>query len=192
MAVALQPRHVTSTSPVPERRKKDAKWTPSSTQGSHASNILSNTDFVHQTKDIIHETFYALLLEQGVKLNGYTTGHVEPTFTSETNRKVYNSLMGACRQFLRLHSEQIRRDVEQLDISETTLCITFHSTMHSMFSDCINWGRIVALISFAVLVAYKAHKTSRHVVESIEGWLINFICQNLSQFIMKQKGWVSQ
>ncbi|XP_011405690.1 PREDICTED: bcl-2-like protein 1 [Amphimedon queenslandica] len=186
MAVALQPRHVTATSPVPEeRRKKDTTWTPSSTQ---ASNILANTDFAYQTKEIIHETFYGLLLEQGLKLNG---GHVEPIFTSETNRKVYSSLMGACKQFLRLHSDQIRRDMEQLDISETALCVTFHSTMHSMFSDCINWGRIVALISFAVLVAYKAHKTSRHVVESIEGWLITFICQNLSQFIMKQKGWAS-
>ena len=179
MAVALQPR--------PERRKKDATWAPPSTQ---ASNLLAkaNTDFACQTKGIIHETFCALLLEQGVKLNG---GHVEPVFTSETNRRIHNSLTGACRQFLRLHSDQVRRDMEQLDISETTLCITFHSTMHSMFSDCINWGRIIALISFAVLVACKAHKTSHHVIESIEGWLITFICQNLSQFIMKQKGWAS-
>ena len=188
MAVALQPRHLTTASPVPERRKKDSKWTaPASSLGAH---VLANTEFTYQTKEIIHETFYALLFEQGVKLNGFTAGHVEPRFTSETNRKVYHSLMGACRQFLRQHSDQIRKDVEQLDISESTLCITFHKTMHSIFSDGANWGRVVALISFAVLVAYKAHKTSRHVVESIEGWLVTFICQNLGQFIMKQKGWV--
>ena len=169
------------------RRKKDATWAPPSTQ---ASNLLADTDFACQTKEIIHETFCALLLEQGVKLNG---GYVEPVFTSETNRRIHNSLTGACRQFLRLYSDQVRRDMEQLDISETTLCISFHSTIHSLFCDCIyNWGRIIALISFAVLFACKAHKTvSHHVIESIEGWLITFICQNLSQFIMKQKGWAS-
>lgn len=190
MAVAVQPPHVANTSPVPERRKKDSKRTSSPSLGSNPT--LYNSEFFYQTKEIIHETLYALLLEQGVKLNGYTIGQTEPVFASETNRKVYHSLKGACRYFMRVHSEQIRKNVEQLDISESTLCMTFHRAMHAMFSDGTNWGRIVALISFAVLVANKAHKASRvAVIESIEGWLTNFISQNLHGFIMKQKGWVS-
>ena len=184
MAVTIPPQ--TRLSPMSERRKKMIHRTPSPVQSSH------NPEFIQQTKEIIHETFHALLLDQGVRLNGYSTGFKEPHFSSDVNRKAYHGLKGACRHFMTLHSKELVDRVEQLDISDSALCSTFHKAMYAMFADDINWGRIVALICFSVLVAIKAYQSSNYVtIQSIEGWLTTFIIEYLQPFIMKHKGWVS-
>ena len=92
------------------------------------------TDFECQTDEVIHNTFCTLMSDHGVKLKVW---YVEKTLIPETDNKTNSSINGACRQFLKLHSKQIRIDIEQLDISETTVYRTFHSTVHAMFSDCI-------------------------------------------------------
>lgn len=187
MAVTMSPQNFETArlSPITERRKIPPIRPTSPVQG--------NPEFTQQTKEIIHETFYSLLLDQGVRLNGYTAGTREPGhFSSEANRKAYHGLKAACRHFMTLHSKELVDRVEQLDISDSTLCSTFHKAMFAMFADDVNWGRIVAVICFSVLVAMKAYQSSNYVtIQSIEGWLITFISGNLQPFISKHKGWVS-
>jgi hypothetical protein len=152
----------------------------------------ASPEFIQQTKEIIHETFHALLLDHGVKINGYMTGVTEPSFTSEVNARAYVGLKGACRHLIKLHNSELMYRVEELDLSDTTLCSTFHKAIYAMFVDDINWGRIVALICFSVLVAVKAYRSDRFVmIHSVEGWLTTFIVDNLHQYISKHKGWAA-
>lgn len=173
-----------------ERRK-----TPVAGAKGPSSPVLApsaDLEFMKQTAEITHETFHALLLDQGVRVNGYSHGVVEPSFSSEVNKKAYLGLRSACRHFMKLHSQELVQRVDQLDLSDSMFFGTFHRAMFAMFSDDVNWGRLVALFCFAVLVAVKAYRETNYpVIESVEGWLKAFICSNMQPFIAKQNGWVS-
>ena len=103
------------------------------------------------------------------------------------------SLKGACKQFMKLNNREIADKANQIVVSDTMVCAAFHKTMYSIFEDDINWGRVVALFCFSAAIALKAHEDNKFkTIDSIEGWMTTFINDNLQDWILKHRGWVSR
>lgn len=66
----------------------------------------------------------------------------------------------------------------------------FTTVAKSIFSDGINWGRIVALFHLAYRLIYKA-LTQNHfeIIKNIISWVLQFIREHISAWIRQQGGW---
>ncbi|XP_027009035.1 apoptosis regulator BAX [Tachysurus fulvidraco] len=66
----------------------------------------------------------------------------------------------------------------------------FMTVAKSIFSDGINWGRIVALFHLAYQLIYKA-LTQNHfeIIKHIISWVLQFIREHISAWIRQQGGW---
>ncbi|KAI4903703.1 hypothetical protein NFI96_008236 [Prochilodus magdalenae] len=66
----------------------------------------------------------------------------------------------------------------------------FMTVARSIFTDGINWGRIVALFHLAYQLIYKA-LTQNHfeIIGTIISWLLQFIREHISAWIRQQGGW---
>ncbi|XP_036390829.1 apoptosis regulator BAX [Megalops cyprinoides] len=66
----------------------------------------------------------------------------------------------------------------------------FFTVAKQIFSDGINWGRVVALFHFAYKLIYKAlTQNHRDIIRRIIGWVLQFIRENVSYWIRQQGGW---
>ncbi|KAL2089080.1 hypothetical protein ACEWY4_015979 [Coilia grayii] len=66
----------------------------------------------------------------------------------------------------------------------------FVTVARSIFSDGINWGRVVALFHLAYRLICKA-LTQNHfeIIRHIISWVLQFIRENISSWIRQQGGW---
>ncbi|KAK3533636.1 hypothetical protein QTP70_024038 [Hemibagrus guttatus] len=66
----------------------------------------------------------------------------------------------------------------------------FTTVAKSIFSDGINWGRIVALFHLAYRLIYRA-LTQNHleIIKNIISWVLQFIREHISAWIRQQGGW---
>ncbi|KAK1798262.1 hypothetical protein P4O66_006736 [Electrophorus voltai] len=66
----------------------------------------------------------------------------------------------------------------------------FMTVARNIFTDGINWGRVVALFHLAYRLIYKA-LTQQHfeVIRTIISWVLQFIRENISSWIRQQGGW---
>ncbi|XP_076144045.1 apoptosis regulator BAX [Alosa pseudoharengus] len=66
----------------------------------------------------------------------------------------------------------------------------FVTVARSIFSDGINWGRVVALFHLAYKLIFKA-LTQNHfeIIRHIISWVLQFIRENISAWIRQQGGW---
>ncbi|XP_072516189.1 apoptosis regulator BAX [Salminus brasiliensis] len=66
----------------------------------------------------------------------------------------------------------------------------FMTVARSIFTDGINWGRIVALFHLAYQLIYKA-LTQNHfeIIKTIISWVLQFIREHISAWIRQQGGW---
>ncbi|KAM9461246.1 apoptosis regulator BAX [Clarias gariepinus] len=66
----------------------------------------------------------------------------------------------------------------------------FVTVAKSIFTDGINWGRIVALFYLAYRLIYKA-LTQNHfeIIKHIISWVLQFIREHISAWIRQQGGW---
>ena len=150
----------------------------------------SDRQFDYLTTKIVHETFYVLLSDEGVRMNGLRRGQ-EPKFSDRETERIHKALHGACKRLLELHREEIRGQIDSLDISPAALCSSYHTVANGLFEDGCHWGRIVMLFSASSLLAVRIYRNGQSSsVESIEQWLNMFILQNLKQWIKENRGWV--
>ncbi|KAL6468895.1 hypothetical protein MHYP_G00224190 [Metynnis hypsauchen] len=66
----------------------------------------------------------------------------------------------------------------------------FMTVARSIFTDGINWGRIVALFHLAYQLIYRA-LTQNHfeIIKTIISWVLQFIREHISAWIRQQGGW---
>ena len=93
----------------------------------------SDGQFDFQTTKIVHETFYVLLSDEGVRMNGLRRGQ-QPRFSDRETERVHKALHGACKCLLELHSEEIRGQIDSLDISPTALCTSYHLVANGLLT----------------------------------------------------------
>ncbi|XP_012670259.1 apoptosis regulator BAX [Clupea harengus] len=66
----------------------------------------------------------------------------------------------------------------------------FVTVARSIFSDGINWGRVVALFHLAYKLIHKALTQNRfEIIRHIISWVLQFIRENISAWIRQQGGW---
>lgn len=105
---------------------------------------------------------------------------------------MYQSIVGACTEFLTCHGDELRNSIDILDISDDNVYDTFHEIILEIFKD-INWGRIMSVMCVATTMASRAIKERRmSLVERLEAWLQIVVEERLQDWIEKQGGWVSE
>lgn len=155
------------------------------------SNDAAERKFYTQTAKLVHETLYALLADEGVRLNGQRHGE-ELRFNDRETADVHNALHGACKHLKEMFGQEIRAQIDTVDISPSALCTSYHQLMGGLFKDDCNWGTVVMLFSASALLAARVYRNGQTTsVESIEKWQISFILQNLKHWIVQHRGWVS-
>ncbi|KAI5608582.1 hypothetical protein C0J50_6721 [Silurus asotus] len=93
-------------------------------------------------------------------------------------------------------AEELNRNAELQHLINTVQanCAqeVFMTVAKSIFSDGINWGRVVALFHLAYQLIYKA-LTQNHfeIIKNIISWVLQFIREHISAWIRQQGGWVS-
>ncbi|XP_076879824.1 apoptosis regulator BAX [Brachyhypopomus gauderio] len=96
-------------------------------------------------------------------------------------------------QLLRI-ADDLNRNVELQRLVNTVEanCAqdVFMTVARSIFSDGINWGRVVALFHLAYRLIFKA-LTQQHfeIIKMIISWVLQFIREHISAWIRQQGGW---
>lgn len=112
--------------------------------------------------------------------------------TSSNNAQTRTALRNLGDDFERRYSAEFDNMVEQLNITPDMAYPTFMAVAQELFSDGINWGRIVALIAFGGAIAVECvTKEMDHLIDSIYDWVSTYITNNLEQWITSHGGWVS-
>ncbi|KAF7653055.1 hypothetical protein LDENG_00087920 [Lucifuga dentata] len=144
------------------------------------------------------------ILEQGaVVLRGYVIGRMS---TEDPQRRVSSEDLGGTpneqqdpqikevvEQLLRIADELNRNvELERLIRQVQANCAQdiFMRVARDIFTDGINWGRVVALFHLAYRLIYKA-LTTNHLenIRIIISWVLQFIRDQLYFWILQQGGW---
>lgn len=107
-----------------------------------------------------------------------------------------NSIQSKLRYLSDEFEERFRQQfddmVNELSIAPNTAYPTFHLVVQELFSDGVNWGRIVALFGFGGALAVDCfNRGMPQLVDSIVDWVSTYIDNNLDQWINSNNGWVS-
>ncbi|KAM9317647.1 apoptosis regulator BAX [Pholidichthys leucotaenia] len=144
------------------------------------------------------------ILEQGaVVFRGYVIDRIN---TEHPNRRVSSEDLGGRPD--EQHDPQVKQVVEQLikiaedlnrnaefqrlvnKVQNDCAQDVFMTVARGIFSEGINWGRIVALFHLAYRLIYKA-LTNNHLenIRIITSWVLRFIREQLHSWIVQQGGW---
>ncbi|XP_049452315.1 apoptosis regulator BAX [Epinephelus fuscoguttatus] len=144
------------------------------------------------------------ILEQGaVVLRGYVTQRIN---AEEPGRHVSAEHLGGrpneqqdpqikevVKQLIKI-ADDINRNVElqRLINQVPSNCAQdiFMKVARSIFTDGINWGRVVALFHLAYRLIHKA-LTTNHLenIRTIISWVLQFIRENIYPWLVQQGGW---
>lgn len=87
-------------------------------------------------------------------------------------------------------SGQFDEMINQLQITPDTAYQTFRTIVNEIFTDGVNWGRVVALFGFSGKFAVRCLEQSMpQLVNSIVDWLATYVDTNLRQWISTNGGW---
>lgn len=89
------------------------------------------------------------------------------------------------------HEPLLKNMCEKLDINESSAERTFQQVAGEIFSNGINWGRIVVLYTFAGKIALFSTQHDLQLTEDIIRWTGDYVA-SLSEWIIKAGGWVSK
>ena len=81
--------------------------------------------------------------------------------------------------------------INQLHITTDTAYQTFRTIVNEIFSDGVNWGRVVALFGFGGKLAVRCVQQSMpQLVSSIVDWVSTYVDTTLQSWISANNGWV--
>lgn len=144
------------------------------------------------------------ILEQGaVIFRGYVTQRLN---TEEPNRHVSPELLGGrpneqqdpqvkevVKQLIKIADDMNRNaEIQQLINQLQGNCAQdiFMKVARSIFTDGINWGRVVALFHLAYKLIHKALTTNHlEIIRTIISWVLQFIREVLYPWLVQQGGW---
>lgn len=119
--------------------------------------------------------------------------HWENAPAQRKNNKVYQAVRKLGDEFENKQDSSDFHDmVTSLQITPETAHSTFSTVTNEMFSNGINWGRVVALIGFGG--AFSVECVSRNMpqlVDLVVDWVATYMNSNLKDWISKNGGWVS-
>jgi len=150
-----------------------------------AKHNASAQQFKVQTCKIVNQTFYVLLSYEGVILNESRRAkrHTEKD-------AVCDAFIGACKRILSMHRDQLRTELNQLDVSPSALCASYHQLANGLFEGGCNWGKVVMLFTASSLIAARLYLDGHvELIESIKEWLIEFIRSRCKDWVLQHDGW---
>ena len=153
-----------------------------------AINDAPAQQFQVQTCKLVNHTFYVLLLDEGV-----ITSELRRGKCGKEEDIVCERLLKACRCILVTHREEIRAQLDQLDLSPSSICLSYHQLANALFEGGCNWGKLVMLFTASSLIAARmCFSGHTELAESIREWLVGFILASLCKdWILQHDGWDS-
>lgn len=158
---------------------------------------------------------WSLLKEDGVRMSANNNIDMNPTSTRylvadylnyrltkdgyswpnspplEVTNKIHRAMRILADEFEERYTAEFSDMVQQLHITPVVAYPTFNTVAQELFSDGINWGRIVALFAFGGAIVIECfQKEMSHLVDSIYDWVSTYVQNHLEQWITSQGGWV--
>jgi len=88
------------------------------------------------------------------------------------------------------HELVLKNMCDRLNIQASTAAVTFKQVADEIFTDGVNWGRIVVLYTLGGRIATHCCNRSLNVsVENVIRWVGDYVCGQLSGWIKKAGGW---
>ncbi|KAI8792963.1 heat shock protein 30C [Biomphalaria glabrata] len=80
--------------------------------------------------------------------------------------------------------------INQLNINDENAYETYTAIVNEIFSDSINWGRIVALFGFSGRFAVRCYELNKtHLVDNLLEWLTTYVDTRLSSWMNTHNNW---
>ena len=96
-----------------------------------------------------------------------------------------------CAEFNTKYDAKLSELVKELHLSRATVFPEFVAVTNSMYSDGIQWGRIVCLYAFSCRLAEVAVMTRQpQLVSSVAEWLAVVTVRTLQPWVFDHDGWV--
>ncbi|XP_053322655.1 apoptosis regulator Bcl-2 [Spea bombifrons] len=100
------------------------------------------------------------------------------------------TLSRAGDEFSRLYQQDFRQISGLLHLTPSTVRLRFAAVVEELFHDGINWGRIVAFFEFGgVMCVESVNREMSPLVDSIVGWMTEYLNRHLQNWIQEQGGW---
>lgn len=111
----------------------------------------------------------------------------------KNHNKVYQTVRKLGDEFEnKQDSSDFHEMVTSLQITPETAYSTFTTVTNEMFSNGVNWGRVVALIGFGGALSVECvTRNMPQLVDSIVDWVATYMNTNLKAWISANGGWVS-
>ncbi|MEE6465227.1 hypothetical protein FKM82_006496 [Ascaphus truei] len=103
---------------------------------------------------------------------------------------VLQTLSQAGDEFSRLYQQDFRQISGLLHLTPSTVRLRFAAVVEELFQDGVNWGRIVAFFEFGgVMCVESVNREMSPLVDSIAGWMTEYLNRHLQNWIQEQGGW---
>lgn len=117
------------------------------------------------------------------------------TFEEDDDKKPQNRYCKTMRRTVKemsdRHNIAFKSMVQKLNVNDTNAFSTFVSVADEIFEDgTINWGRIVAVYTFASRLAVHCQKHSPDSEERIALYAGKYVASKLGRWILDNGGWV--
>ena len=143
--------------------------------------------FEVKTRKIVKKILYVLLADEGAIMNQSKRGKCDG------EKDDCEGLVGACKNMLATHREELGVQLDQLDLSPSALCMSYHQLANGLFEGGCNWGKLVMLLTASSLITARMHFDGHaELAESIKEWLTGIILSPLCKdWILQHEGWDS-
>ncbi|CAI9539706.1 unnamed protein product [Staurois parvus] len=105
--------------------------------------------------------------------------------------ELFQTLSRAGDEFSSMYQQDFRHISGLLHLTPSTVRLRFAAVVEELFHDGINWGRIVAFFEFGgVMCVESVNREMSPLVDSIVGWMTDYLNRHLQNWIQEQGGWV--
>lgn len=103
---------------------------------------------------------------------------------------LFQTLSRAGDEFSNLYQQDFRHISGLLHLTPSTVRLRFAAVVEELFHDGVNWGRIVAFFEFGgVMCVESVNREMSPLVDSIAGWMTEYLNRHLQNWIQEQGGW---
>ncbi|XP_063779086.1 apoptosis regulator Bcl-2 [Pseudophryne corroboree] len=103
---------------------------------------------------------------------------------------LFQTLSRAGDEFSNMYQQDFRHISGLLHLTPSTVRLRFAAVVEELFHDGVNWGRIVAFFEFGgVMCVESVNREMSPLVDSIAGWMTEYLNRHLQNWIQEQGGW---
>lgn len=122
---------------------------------------------------------------------GYVWENCPPLEDGPTKLKLTMQMLAT--EFETSYRNEFDDMANQLNVTPHTAYATFRGIVNELFSDGINWGRIVALFAFGGILSTQCiQRDYPNLVDSVVDWMSMYIMEYVHPWISMNGGWVSK